>query len=69
MKRKRKVRVDFSAHYSVVVEVKDDDDYLDKAAEIAENYMDGNKTIIPSWEIDDDGIDDADETDIVDVRE
>lgn len=66
---KKKVRVDFSAHCSVVVEVEDTDDYYDRASELAEEYLLGNKEINPSWEPDDGGIDDADDFDVPDVRE
>ena len=66
---KKKVRVDFSSHYSVVVEVEANDDMYDNAATLAEEYINGNPAITPSWEIDDGGIDDADDCDEPDVRE
>ena len=54
----KKVRCDFSAHTSVVVAIPDNADY-DDAATIAEEYMRTNR-ITPIWELDDEGIDDAD---------
>ena len=66
---KKKVRVDFSAHYSVVVEVEDEESYYDRAAELAEEYIQGNPAIRPEWELDDGGVDDADDCDKPDVRE
>lgn len=65
----KKVIVDFSAHISVVVEVKDGDSYLGRAAELAERYVRGNSSIKPYWELDDGGIEDADDEEIVDVKE
>ena len=64
----KKVRVDFSAHISVVVAVKDGDDYLDRAVETAEKSINevGFSAI---WEVDDDGVDDANDTDEVDIME
>lgn len=55
----RNVRIDFSAHISVVARVEDGDDYLDRAAELAEDFLNGNPSIHPVWEIDDVGIEDA----------
>ena len=66
---KKKVRVDFSAHYSVVVEVEANDAMYDNAAILAEEYINGNPAIETSWEIDDDGIGDANDCDEPDVRE
>ena len=66
---KKKVRVDFSAHCSIVVAVEESDDYLDQAAQLAEKYVDGNPSINPDWEIDDDGVDDAEEDAEVDVEQ
>ena len=66
----KKVRVDFSAHMSVVVAVKDGDDYLDRAVETAEeaiNELGFRQSAI--WEVDDDGVDDANDTDEVDITE
>ena len=54
----RNVRVYFSAHISIVARVEDGDDYFDRAAELAEDYLNGNPSIHPVWEIDDDGIED-----------
>ena len=59
----KKVRLDFSAHCSVVVEVPDVDNYEDEAVELAENYLSGNNNVYVSWELDDGGIEDADEDD------
>lgn len=56
----KKVRCDFSAHTSVVVAIPDDADY-DDAAKIAEEYMQTN-SITPIWELDDEGVDDADDS-------
>lgn len=66
---KKKVRVDFSAHYSVVVEVEENDVMYENAAILAQQYICGNPAIEPSWEIDDGGVDNADDDDDVDVRE
>ena len=60
-KKVKKVRVDFSAHYSVVVAVEDSYDYYDKAANIAEKYMNGN-SVYPMWDVDDDGVYDVDDS-------
>lgn len=67
----KKVRVDFSAHVSVVVAVKDGDDYWDRAIELAEARINGGSYITRDvyWEVDDDGVDDADETDEIDFKE
>lgn len=67
----KKVRVDFSAHVSVVVAVKDGDDYWDRAIELAETRINGASYITRDayWEVDDDGVDDADETDEIDFKE
>lgn len=59
----KKVRLDFSAHCSVVVEVPDTENYEDKAIKEAENYLFGNPSVYVNWELDDGGIDDADEDD------
>lgn len=59
----RKVRLDFSAHCSVVVEVPDTENYEEEAIKEAENYLFGNPSVYVSWELDDGGIDDADEDD------
>ena len=66
----KKVRVDFSAHMSVVVAVKDGDDYLDRAAEIAKVAV--NEQCFRQgtiWEVDDGGVDDANNSDEVDITE
>lgn len=66
----KKVRVDFSAHMSVVVAVKDGDDYLGRAAKIAEEaVIDYGFVRGATWEVDDGGVDDADDTDEVDIKE
>ena len=67
---KKKVRVDFVSHTSIVVEVETDetDNYLDRAADIAEEYV-RQRSITANWEIEDGGVDDAYEDDEVDVRE
>lgn len=59
---KKKVRVDFSAHCSIVVSVEDSDEMYDDAIKIAEEYITGNPAITPVWEVDDDGTDDADDS-------
>lgn len=58
---KKKVRVDFSAHCSVVVAVDDTDDMYDEAVRIAEEYVEGNPSIRTNWEVDDGGFDDVDD--------
>lgn len=64
----KKIRVDFVAHCSVVVQVKEGDYMYYDAAELAEQYIQGNPSIRPEWEVEDGGIDDADEEDTVDVK-
>ena len=64
---KKKIRVDFVSHASIVVELEDCDDIYDKAARIAEEYINGNPICRPTFEVEDDGVDDADESDEVDV--
>ena len=56
----KKVRCDYSAHTSVVVAIPDDAE-LDDAIEIAENYLATNN-VTPSWDLDDGGVDEVDET-------
>lgn len=65
----KKIRVDFVAHTSVVVQVKECDDMYDKAAELAEQYIQGNPSIETVWEVEGDGVDDAEEDACVDVKE
>ena len=60
----KKIRVDFVAHCSVVVQVKECDDMYDKAAELAEQYIQGNPAIETEWEIEDGGVNDAEEENI-----
>ena len=55
----KKIRVDFVAHSSVVVQVKEGDDMYDKAIELAEQYIQGNPQIETVWEVEGDGVDDA----------
>lgn len=67
-KEMKKVRVDFVAHMSLVVAVEDGVDYLNRAVDVAlEHVYDADYT--PVWEVEDDGVDDAKETDDVDVTE
>ena len=54
-----KLRLDFSAHHSVVVEVPDDENQEKNAIAIAEEYLDSNG-VCPIWELDDEGITDDD---------
>ena len=59
-KMKKKIRVDFSAHCSVVVSVKESDTMYDDAITIAEHYVEANPIFRPDWEVDDGGVSDAD---------
>lgn len=65
----KKIRVDFVAHSSVVVQVKECDDMYDKAIELAEQYIQGNPSIETVWEFEGDGVDDAEEDADVDIKE
>lgn len=65
----KKVRVDFVAHYSVVVAMKEGEDIYDKAVELAESYVKNSPSVRPSWEVEDDGVDDAEADADVDVEE
>lgn len=65
----KKIRVDFVAHRSVVVQVKECGDMYDNAVELAEQYIQGNPAIVPEWEVEDGGVDDAYDEDYVDVKE
>ena len=65
----KKIRVDFVAHCSVVVQVKECDDMYDKAAELAEQYIQGNPAIKTEWEVEGDGVNDAGDEDFVDVKQ
>ena len=60
---KRKYRIDFSAHTSVVVAVEGEDEVMmeEEAIRIAEDYL-LCRGIVPSWELDDGGIDDVDDS-------
>lgn len=51
----RKIRLDFVAHYSVVVEVPDDENSEENAITIAEDYM-SSKDVYVTWELEDGGI-------------
>ena len=65
----KKIRVDFVAHSSVVVQVKEGDDMYDKAIELAEQYIQGNPSIETEWEFEGGGVDEAEEDACVDVEE
>ena len=65
----KNVRVDFVAHCSVVVQVKECADMYDNAIELAEQYVQGSPAIRPEWEVEDGGVDDASDEDCVDVKE
>ena len=65
----KKIRVDFVARCSVVVQVKECGDMYDNAVELAERYMQGNPAIRAEWEVEDGGVDDAEEEESVDVRQ
>lgn len=65
---RKKLRVDFSAHCSVVIELNESDGMYDEAIELAEQYIQGNPNIKASWEADDDGVSGADEEEYVDVK-
>lgn len=60
---KKKFRLDFSAHTSVVVEVElDDDDAMEEEAiKIAENYLE-QRGVDAEWDLDDGGIEDVDDS-------
>ena len=60
---KKKFRLDFSAHTSVVVAVDDCDEELmeEKAIRIAQEYL-HRRGVEASWELDDGGLDDADDS-------
>jgi len=57
-KKTIKYRVDFSAYQSVVVEVPDGENAEEQAISLAEQYI---YDMFPSWEVDDGGIEEADE--------
>ena len=59
----KKYRIDFSAHTSVVVAVEGDDEVMmeEEAVRIAEDYV-YCSGISAQWELDDDGIDDVDDS-------
>ena len=65
----KKVRVDFVAHYSVVVAVNECDDMYEVAENLAQSYIDSNHSVKPTWEVEDGGIGDADVNDDVDVEQ
>lgn len=56
----RKIRLDFVAHYSVVVEVPDDENSEENAITVAEDYMNSNGLYF-TWELEDGGIEDAED--------
>ena len=60
---KKKFRLDFSAHASVVVAVDDSDEELmeEEAIRVAQEYL-LSGGIVTSWELDDGGFDDADDS-------
>lgn len=60
---KKKFRLDFSAHTSVVVAVDDSDEELmeEEAIRIAQEYL-LSGGVETSWELDDGGLDDADDS-------
>ena len=65
----KKIRVDFVAHYSVVVAINECENVYDKAVELAESYVANSPSVRPSWEVEGDGVDDADADADVDVEE
>lgn len=60
---KKKFRLDFSAHTSVVVAVNDCDEELmeEEAIRIAQEHL-HRRGVEASWELDDGGLDDADDS-------
>lgn len=54
-----KLRLDFSAHESVVVEVPDDEHQEENAIAIAAEYLSRNG-LCPIWDLDDEGISEDD---------
>lgn len=50
-------------------QIKKENYIKDKAAELAEQYIQGNPEVHPMWEVEGDGIDDAEEDARVDVKE
>lgn len=65
----KKVRVDFVAHQSVVVAVKETEDMYEVAEQVAQSYIENNPSVHPTWEIEDGGVDDADADADADVEE
>lgn len=65
----KKIRVDFVAHQSVVVAVKETEDMYEVAEQIAQVYIENSPSVHPTWEVEDGGVDDADEDADVDVAE
>lgn len=65
----KKIRVDFVAHHSVVVAVKETEDMYEVAEQVAQSYIEDNPSVHPTWEVEDGGVDDAYEDADVDVEE
>lgn len=63
-----KLRLDYSAHQSVVVEVPDDENQEDNAIAIAYDYLASNG-VYPMWELDDEGISEDDVEDAEPVND
>ena len=55
-----KYRLDFTAHYSIVVEVPDEENSEENAIKIGEDCITKND-IVPCWDLDDGGIEVAEE--------
>ena len=65
----KKIRVDFVAHISVVVDVNESEDAYEVAEELAQTYVDCNPSIKAKWQIEDGGINDAGEYDSIDISQ
>ena len=65
----KKIRVDFVAHQSVVVAVKETEDMYEVAEQVAQSYIEHNPSVHPIWEVEDGGVDDAEEDADIDVEE
>ena len=63
----KKVRVDFVAHCSVVVEVEEGDCMYDDAVDLASEFVSYSSTIKPVWEVEDGGVSDADDVSDLDI--
>lgn len=57
----KKVRLDYTAHISVVVEVPNDEDWFDNAISVAADYLYGYRGVKakPMWELDDGGVEEV----------